>query len=150
MMEDLLAPGTGSPQTQHLRSFLVITLLQSGQRELQLGMAYLKRNSSACPWSICTVLYCAFRSKVCSGCAVIQANGHGSSAYKGTQKRNRDDHNREHGHGAHENFQVERNLGCPEDAAAGVAIRRLRIRHRAAFRTLLWHINWLSFRLPLN
>jgi hypothetical protein len=37
MNEDFLAPATGSPQTQHFRSFLVMTLLQSAHRVLAMA-----------------------------------------------------------------------------------------------------------------
>jgi hypothetical protein len=37
MNEDFLAPATGSPQTQHFRSFLVTTLLQSAHRVLAMA-----------------------------------------------------------------------------------------------------------------
>jgi hypothetical protein len=39
MNEDLLAPGTGSPQIQHSRSFFVMMPRQFMQRELQLAIA---------------------------------------------------------------------------------------------------------------
>jgi hypothetical protein len=64
MIERFRAPGTGSPQTQHFSSFLVTMLLQSGHRELQLGMRYFERSGGVCPWTKCTDSYCAFGSKV--------------------------------------------------------------------------------------
>jgi hypothetical protein len=42
MNEDFLAPATGSPQTQHFRSFLVMTLLQSVHRELAMSSLKFK------------------------------------------------------------------------------------------------------------